>query len=107
MSGVVCLGSVETSSASAAAAFAARRGVGRGWPSLLGALDGLLAAGDAGRGGGRGAFAGYPAGDGVVPLDPSCLSSREAVLGPAGSAYSLSGLVAGRPLMALERKMGA
>jgi len=32
--------------------------------------------------------------DGVVPLDPSCLSSREAVLGPAGHAYSLSGLVA-------------
>ena len=32
--------------------------------------------------------------DGVVPLDPSCLSSREAVLGPAGPAYSLSGFVA-------------
>ncbi len=32
--------------------------------------------------------------DGVVPLDRSCLSSREAVLGPAGFAYSLSGLVA-------------
>ncbi len=25
--------------------------------------------------------------DGVVPLDPSCLSSSEAVLGPAGPAY--------------------
>ncbi len=32
--------------------------------------------------------------DGVVPLDPSCLSSREAVLGPVGPAYSLSGFVA-------------
>jgi hypothetical protein len=31
--------------------------------------------------------------DGVVFLDPSSLSSREAVLGPAGPAYSLSGLV--------------
>ena len=31
--------------------------------------------------------------DGVVPLDSSCLSSREAV-GPAGPAYSLSGFVA-------------
>ena len=31
--------------------------------------------------------------DGVIPLDLSCLSSREAVLGPVGPAYSLSGLV--------------
>ena len=31
--------------------------------------------------------------DGVVPLDLSCLSSREVVLGPVGPAYSLSGLV--------------
>ena len=31
--------------------------------------------------------------DVVVSLDFSCLSSREAVLGPVGPAYSLSGLV--------------
>ena len=31
--------------------------------------------------------------DGVIPLDLSCLSSREAALGPVGPAYSLSGLV--------------
>ena len=31
--------------------------------------------------------------DGAIPLDLSCLSSREAVLGPVGPAYSLSGLV--------------
>ncbi len=29
--------------------------------------------------------------DGVVPFDLTCLSSQEAVLGPAGSAYSFSG----------------
>ena len=31
--------------------------------------------------------------DGVIPLDLSCLSSREAALGPVGPAYSLSWLV--------------
>ena len=31
--------------------------------------------------------------NGVIPLDLSCLFSREAVLGPVGPAYSLSGLV--------------
>ena len=31
--------------------------------------------------------------DGVIPLDLSCLSSREAALGPVGPAYSISDLV--------------
>ena len=31
--------------------------------------------------------------DGVVPLDLGCLSSREAQLGPAGAAYTRSGIV--------------
>ena len=38
--------------------------------------------------------------DGVIPLDLSCLSSREAVLGPVGPAYSLSGPGSCWPLMA-------
>ena len=32
--------------------------------------------------------------DGVVPLDLTCLSSREAQLGPVGAAYTRSGIVA-------------
>ena len=31
--------------------------------------------------------------DGVVPLDLTCPSSREALLGPAGAAYTRSGIV--------------
>jgi hypothetical protein len=31
--------------------------------------------------------------DGVVPLDLACPSSREALLGPAGTAYANSGIV--------------
>ena len=48
--------------------------------------------------------------DGVIPLDLSCLSSREAVLGPVGPAYSLSGLVVatdGRGSLKKNGAMGA